>query len=70
MVVFPVIILSQPNYSYGCFVVGVVVVVGLWQYEMSCKNFTFVGGESWRDYLRLIKISVHNWGWDKPWGFA
>ena len=23
--------LSQPNYSYGCFVVGVVVVVGLWQ---------------------------------------
>ena len=27
--VFPVITLSQPNYSYGCFVVGVVVVVGL-----------------------------------------
>ena len=26
---FPVITLSQPNYSYGCFVVGVVVVVGL-----------------------------------------
>ena len=25
--VFPVITLSQPNYSYGCFVVGVVVVV-------------------------------------------
>ena len=25
----PVITLSQPNYSYGCFVVGVVVVVGL-----------------------------------------
>ena len=22
----------QPNYSYGCFVVGVVVVVGLLQY--------------------------------------
>ena len=28
-VVFPAITLSQPNYSYGCFVVGVVVVVGL-----------------------------------------
>ena len=27
--VFPVITLSQPNYSYGCFVVGAVVVVGL-----------------------------------------
>ena len=26
-VVFPAI--TQPNYSYGCFVVGVVVVVGL-----------------------------------------
>ena len=26
---FPAITLSQPNYSYGCFVVGVVVVVGL-----------------------------------------
>ena len=25
------ITLSQPNYSYGCIVVGVVVVVGLWQ---------------------------------------
>ena len=24
-----VITLSQPNYSYGCFVIGVVVVVGL-----------------------------------------
>ena len=35
MVVFPVITLSQPNYSYGCFVVGVVVVVGLG----SCLNF-------------------------------
>ena len=29
VVVFPVFTLSQPNYSYGCFVVGVVVVVGL-----------------------------------------
>ena len=29
VVVFPVINLSQPNYSYGCFVVVVVVVVGL-----------------------------------------
>ena len=28
---FPAIALSQPNYSYGCFVVGDVVVVGLWQ---------------------------------------
>ena len=28
-VVFPAITLSQPNYSYGCFVVGVVVVNGL-----------------------------------------
>ena len=28
-VVFPAITLSQPNYSYGCFVVGVGVVVGL-----------------------------------------
>ena len=28
---FPVITWSQPNYSYGCFVVGVVVVVGLRQ---------------------------------------
>ena len=27
--VFPAITLSQPNYSYSCFVVGVVVVVGL-----------------------------------------
>ena len=27
----PAITLSQPNYSYGCFVIGVVVVVGLWQ---------------------------------------
>ena len=26
---FQVITLCQPNYSYGCFVVGVVVVVGL-----------------------------------------
>ena len=26
---FPAITLSQPNDSYGCFVVGVVVVVGL-----------------------------------------
>ena len=26
---FPAITLFQPNYSYGCFVVGVVVVVGL-----------------------------------------
>ena len=26
---FPVITLSQPNYSFGCFVVGVVVFVGL-----------------------------------------
>ena len=26
---FPAITLSQPNYSYGCFVVGVVVVFGL-----------------------------------------
>ena len=29
VVVFSTITLSQPNYSYGCFVVGVVVVVGL-----------------------------------------
>ena len=29
VVVFPAITSSQPNYSYGCFVVGVVVVVGL-----------------------------------------
>ena len=29
MVVFPVITLSHPKYSYGCFVVGVGVVVGL-----------------------------------------
>ena len=29
MVVFPAITLSQPNYNYGCFVVGVAVVVGL-----------------------------------------
>ena len=28
---FPAITLSQPNYSDDCFVVGVVVVVGLWQ---------------------------------------
>ena len=28
-VVFPVITLSQSNYSYGFFVAGVVVVVGL-----------------------------------------
>ena len=26
---FPAITLSQPNYFYDCFVVGVVVVVGL-----------------------------------------
>ena len=26
---FPAVNLSQPNYSFGCFVVGVVVVVGL-----------------------------------------
>ena len=26
---FQRLILSQPNFSYGCFVVGVVVVVGL-----------------------------------------
>ena len=26
---FPAITLSQPSYSYSCFVVGVVVVVGL-----------------------------------------
>ena len=29
---FPAITLSQSNYSFGCFVVGVVVVVGLRQY--------------------------------------
>ena len=29
VVVFPAITLSQLNYSYGCFVVGVVVVVEL-----------------------------------------
>ena len=29
--VFPAITLSKLNYSYGCFVVGVVVVVGLRQ---------------------------------------
>jgi len=29
VVVFPAITYSQPNYNYGCFVVGVVVVVGL-----------------------------------------
>ena len=29
VVVFPAITLSQPNYSHGCFVVGVVVAVGL-----------------------------------------
>ena len=29
VVVFPAISLAQPNYSYGCFVVEVVVVVGL-----------------------------------------
>ena len=29
VVVFPAITLSQPNYSYGYFVVGVVVVDGL-----------------------------------------
>ena len=33
------ITLSQPNYSYGCFVVGVVVVVGLWQL---CKLGSYV----------------------------
>ena len=27
---FRAITLSQPNTSYGCFVVGVVVVVGVW----------------------------------------
>ena len=26
--VFPLITLSQPKYSYGCFVVGVVVLLG------------------------------------------
>ena len=31
---FPAITLSQPNYSYGCFVVGVVVVVGLLQKQL------------------------------------
>ena len=29
---FPAITWSQPNYSFGYFVVGVVVVVGLWQF--------------------------------------
>ena len=29
--VFPAITLCQPNYSYGCFVVGVLVVVELGQ---------------------------------------
>ena len=37
--VFPAITLSQPNYSYGCFVVGVVVVVGLRQYIFACLSF-------------------------------
>ena len=27
-VVLPAITLSQPNYDYGCFVIGVVVAVG------------------------------------------
>ena len=36
MVVFPAITLSQPNYSYGCFVVEVVVVV--WLDYICCPN--------------------------------
>ena len=45
MVVFPAITLSQPNYSYGCFVVGVVVVVvvGLLQ-QPNCSYGCFVVG--------------------------
>ena len=35
---FQAITLSQPNYSYGCFVVGVVVVVGLLKSSVSSKN--------------------------------
>ena len=49
----PAITLSQPNCSYGCFVVGVVVVVGLWQFfTSSLKN------ESYRlnEITRLIRI--------------
>ena len=34
----PVYHLSQPNYSYGCFVVEVAVVVGLWQLKLKPKK--------------------------------
>ena len=42
--VFPVITLSQPNYSYGCFVVGVVVVVGLGSFFTFWTLWAFLGG--------------------------
>ena len=51
---FPAITLSQPNYSYGCFVIGVVVVVGLWQYFLTMRNFT-----KWRIFIENIKF-CHN----------
>ena len=38
------ITLSQPNYSYGCFVVGVVVVVELGSFLTFLTLWAFLGG--------------------------
>ena len=59
VVVFPAITLSQPNYSYGCFVVRVVVVVGLWQYNLSYENrFPFIS-TCFNDRIILLV-----WSWN------
>ena len=40
---FQAITLSQPNYSYGCFVVEVVVVVVLWSFLTFWTLWAFLG---------------------------
>ena len=61
---FPVIILSQPNYSYGCFVVLTMVVVGLWQLaETGCTTILFRKNERKTDlsYSKLIILNGNLW---------
>ena len=55
--VFPAITLSQPNYSYDCFVGGVVVVVGLYVVLSLC------GGGGWWVVFPAITLSQPNYSY-------
>ena len=48
---FPVITLSQPNYSYGCFVVGVVLLLG-------CDNMSRFGMEKLGLGTELTEVTI------------